>query len=245
MTALAAVAFFFRGNILSLTDYLVVNVTYFVRFPQPQFLVTENKVLQEKVSILDNALMQSSSLQKENERLRQMLVLEKKHPLGLIAAFVLWKDPTNWRRIVVVNRGSADGVSKEMLVIDPEGSLVGKIVEVTPRFAYVMLLTDPSFKIIARVKDKPIEGVYRGALSSSGVLSYIDEESGLNVGDQLAISDNSVYPSGFFIGTVQNVGKGRDFFNSRIEIRVAANTVGLKDVFIVKQVPDYSAALSQ
>lgn len=220
-------------------DYLLINVNYFIRSPIDPLLYTEHTVLKQKIVALENEVDRDAALRKENEQLRGMLDMQKKSALELIPAFVLWKDPTHWRRVLVIDRGKRKGVSQEMLVISESGALVGKVVECTDDFAYVMLLTDPSFKIIARIKNKPVEGVFRGALSGGGVLSYVTADAGVATDDQLYVSENSVYPSGFLIGSVQKMTTGRDILNVRVIVKTAAPVTTLQHVFVIKQVPDY------
>lgn len=242
--AIAAVSFFFRENIVALCTFGVGNLSYFMRPADDAVLRTENRFLKERIIKLQDQVAFYASLKDENDSLRKMLDIEKKHPLDLLVAFVLWKDPSSWRRIVVVNKGKRDGVVKDMLAVNESGFLIGKIIEAAETFSYVMLLSDPSFKIIAKVKDKPIEGVFRGTLSGGGSLSYVAEEIGIAEKDQLAVSESSMYPSGFLIGHVEKITKGKDFFNPKIEVRLAAHLSALKYIFIVKKVPDYLLPLA-
>jgi|GEM_PF-3328997 len=242
--AISAMSFFFRENIVALCTFGVGNLSYFMRPADDALLRTENRLLKERIVKLQDQLSFYVSLKDENDSLRKMLDIEKKHPLDLMVAFVLWKDPSGWRRIVVVNKGKKDGATKDMLAVDESGFLIGKIIETTDNVAYVMLLSDPSFKIIAKVKDKPVEGVFRGTLSGGGSLSYVAEEGGIAEKDQLAVSESSMYPSGFLIGQVEKITKGRDFFNPKIEVRLAAHLSALKYIFIVKKVPDYLRPLA-
>lgn len=235
----AGIVFFFRGQLRALCSYGLADITFLVRTDTGPLLTAENNVLREQALMLREKLRQCSSLNEENERLRKMLSIEKKYPLTLVAASVLWKDPTDWKRIVVIDKGKRDNLMKDMLVINGDGFLVGKIAEVTNNFSYVMLLTDPSFKIIATVDNKPVEGLYRGNLVGGGTFSYIAEDAPIAEKDRLHISENSMYPSGFLIGSVQRIRKGKDAFSLTIEVGTAADISGSTYVFVVKKAPEY------
>ena len=236
---LLVVSFSFREHILSLYSYVFTNVGYFFNVKESTSQELENMLLKKEVITLRERLAVFNSLEEENSRLRRMLAIEQRNPYQLVAAFVLMRDPTDWRRMLLVNKGKIDGIQKGMLVVNDGGNLVGRIEDVYERFSYVILLSDPSFKIIARIKEKDIEGIFKGSLSGKGSLMYVSDDSGIQKDDVLYVSQNSAYPWGFVIGRVCAVSGKKDFFHLQIDVDIFAHLSKIKNVFIVRKPVEY------
>ncbi|MCX5906990.1 MAG: rod shape-determining protein MreC, partial [Deltaproteobacteria bacterium] len=76
-----------------------------------------------------------SSLQEENNRLKEFLLAEKRleklqrfqtQYSSSIVARVFARDPSNWFKTILVNQGEQDGVTKDMAVINADG-VVGRV----------------------------------------------------------------------------------------------------------------------
>lgn len=111
-----------------------------------------------------------NSLLKENERLRQELMLnrarmaraeaiatERSHEAGLVAAAqssgmsvtiasVLDVDLDPTRQRILLKAGAKDGVRVGQAVMD-EGGLLGQVINVQPNLSTVLLITDPSHAV--------------------------------------------------------------------------------------------------
>ncbi|MBI5197178.1 MAG: rod shape-determining protein MreC, partial [Nitrospirae bacterium] len=76
-------------------------------------------------------------------RMRELLDLRSRVPRPLTAAQVIGRDPTNWYRMVVLDKGEKEGVASNRVVVSPDG-VVGRIVKTSPHSSRVLLISDRS-----------------------------------------------------------------------------------------------------
>jgi len=88
---------------------------------------------------------------REVDQLRKMLDLEKSQPnLTYVSARVLYPDPTDTLKFVIIDKGSADGIKEGMAVTDPN-YYVGLVTKVEEHSARVMLAIDSSQSVGAEL----------------------------------------------------------------------------------------------
>jgi len=118
-------------------------------------LRAENERLKQQVSQLQAEVLLREQALVENARLRQQLALAAKSNWNLLGAEVMVRSADAGRRGISINCGSAEGVAPGMAVLGQTGSeptaLVGIVAEVGPHTARVLLITDLSSQISARV----------------------------------------------------------------------------------------------
>jgi rod shape-determining protein MreC len=164
----------------------------------------ENHLLKEEVERLrlDNSL--TNELLLENGRLRDLLNFRKLQPPSAIAVQVIGKELSPASSTITINKGSDDGIRKDMAVITASG-VVGKIMTVLPRTAKVILLTDPGNTLAVRVQRNREEGLLEGKLVNCA-LKYVSYYADIQEGDLLVTSGlDGIYPKGLPVGTVIKV----------------------------------------
>jgi rod shape-determining protein MreC len=153
---------------------------------------------------LDNAVL--NELLIENERLRDAMNFKKLHPLSSIMVQVIGKELSPASSTVTINKGSDDGIGKDMAVITTEG-IVGKVQAVAPGTAKVILLTDPGSTLAVRVQRNREEGLLEGKLINCA-LKYVSYYADIQEGDLLVTSGlDGIYPKGLAVATVVKVTK--------------------------------------
>jgi len=85
-----------------------------------------------------------------NELLRFRATLEGEAQ----TAQIIGRDPLPWFGTVIINKGDADGVHKNMAVLSPFG-VVGQTIATSPHSARVLLITDHNSGVDAVVQRKP------------------------------------------------------------------------------------------
>ncbi|MEW6066050.1 rod shape-determining protein MreC [Desulforamulus profundi] len=181
----------------------VESITSLGRLPE------ENKALKEQVSLLKGQLYLQEELKQENQRLKQLLQYrdQYKQNFSTRVAAVIGRDPGNWFGIVTLNKGSKDGIVKNMPVVTPAG-LVGKIVAVSSNTSQLMLITDPRSGVGAMVQESRVPGVLEGTTSGSGEtrLIHVPKDTQL-VDGQIIITSGigRTFPKGVPIGRVVHV----------------------------------------
>lgn len=89
--------------------------------------------------------------QAENVRLRRLLRFQGKSPVPLLAAEVIAIDPNPQTETLVLARGRADHVRPQTVVLAPNGTLVGQVLDVSSRSCSVLLITDNGSSVGAQV----------------------------------------------------------------------------------------------
>ncbi|MEA3328153.1 MAG: rod shape-determining protein MreC [Candidatus Omnitrophota bacterium] len=163
-------------------------------------LLKETAYLREEVAGLKEASI-------ENERLRNLLLFKKKSPGKMILARVIAKDSTNWHKTVVIDKGTDQGIKKDMPVVTP-GGLVGKVIQTNNEVGQVMLIIDPNLKVSGLIQRTREEGIIEGVPSGLCKMRYLSLDTDLKVKDVVISSGlGGVYPKGLVIGRVKSAGK--------------------------------------
>ena len=121
-------------------------------------LEAENRSLQEQLDAQRSDQIAAQNALIENRDLRALLDLESLAAFDRVTASIIGSSPSNFDQRVEIDRGSLDGIRVGMPVINSAG-LVGKITNVFPETAIVMLVTDPQYhvpvKVVAEVLPTP------------------------------------------------------------------------------------------
>lgn len=203
--------------------------------------------LEEKLQILQGEIIQLEEQAEENVRLKGLLELRERatYPEGteFTVASVIGKSPTRWEAWVMIDKGSDDGLRKDLPVVGATPTageslagkgLVGKIVEITPHSAKVLLITDSSSSVAAKIQGSRAEGFVEGSVSGSLIMDYVDRD--IPVEPKLIIVTSgygSVYPSDVPIGVVTSVGEEDVNIYKEIELQAFVDFRVLEEVMIL------------
>lgn len=172
-------------------------------------LDNENQRLRSQVASLRQQVSQNTELKAENEELRSQLGAGSVQSDRLIAAEVIGYQPDNFRKFITIGRGSADGISAGMVVVQ-QGALVGTVQEVKAHTAKVFLLIDTNFRVAGLDQDAPNRptGTIRGQIGNGLVMDKIAQTETVKPGDTIITSGlGSDIEKGLIIGRVQTVNK--------------------------------------
>ncbi len=175
---------------------------------------------------------------KLSDRLKGLLQYKVKAALPTTSAGIIAYNTARWTRTAVIDKGSKDDLAREMAVISPMG-VVGRIAEVTPSTATVLLNTDPRSNIEAMVERTRVRAIAEGNGKGGIILKYVRELDDVKAGDQVITSGFSgLFPKGLVIGEVTAVRKGRDNFFNHIEVTPGVDFKSLEDVLVVLKSPE-------
>lgn len=167
----------------------------------------DNKALRIENENLRQSNLNLTEIMAENVRLRNMLEYKKGSPqFDLVIAAVVGRDPGSWTSTIIINRGTADGIAKDMPVVTPHG-LVGSVVSVYANAAKVNLILDPRSAVGALVQRPEsrvaaiVEG--HGATPLTPRMVNIARDADVVKGDKIVTSGfGGIYPKGILIGEV-------------------------------------------
>ena len=148
-----------------------------------------------------------------NDRLRRLMDMGRDFDQAVAFAEVIGRDPTAWFKTVIINKGSKDNVSVGMPVVESEG-IVGQVVEVSGRYAKVLLIVDQNSAVDALVQRTRARGLLKGEFADQCRLEFVLRKEDVQVGDVIVTSGlDNVFPKGLRIGEVQEVaGESTEMF---------------------------------
>jgi rod shape-determining protein MreC len=160
----------------------------------------------------DNAALQAENarLAAENRALTETLAgvpaaasLERAqatNPSG-IAANVIGFDPENALHEITIDRGAKDHVQVDDGVVTGEG-VVGRIVEVDPLSAKVLLINDPTSRLTAQIQQGRWWAIAVGTLTRVK-LRFISQDAKLKLGARVVTGEGRSFRAGVPIGRIE------------------------------------------
>ncbi|MFI3230425.1 MAG: rod shape-determining protein MreC [bacterium] len=170
----------------------------------------ENQIEQLKLELelKNQEISRLQQYQLENEKLSELLDTSSKYSeYSTLTADIIAKDPSNWYEMFTINKGSNDGIEKNMVVIS-NGGLVGKVEEVGINYSKVSSIINGTYSVSSKTLRTDDEGFVKGDLSNKGTcrMDYIDKDAEIKEGDEVITSHLSdIYPAGITIGFVTSV----------------------------------------
>ena len=200
-------------------------------------LLKEIDNLRRENQQLKEQQIQTASIARENEQLRQSLGWQHQAPWRLKLANVVMRDPANWWRTIQIDLGSRDGIQTNQPVLTSEG-LVGRVSSVSFVSSQVILIGDPNCRVSALVDNATHDmGVLTasGPLDSSVVqLSYLASSANLKPGQNVLTSGlGGVFPRGIPIGKVVDVQSIEYGLASEASVKLNANLGALEQVWVL------------
>lgn len=193
----------------------------------------ENELLKNDIDKLkeeNNQLKEAALL---SNRLKELLAFKEDISGPAVAADIIGIENTGWVRTASINKGSSDGIKRDMAVVTPLG-IVGRIIEVQPTTSKILLVTDPRCNIDVVVQRSRIKGITEGTGTNRLVLKYVRHEDDIQIGDKLISSGlGGIFPKGMVVGEVFRVEKGGDNFFMDIELKPGADLQKLEEVLII------------
>jgi rod shape-determining protein MreC len=165
----------------------------------------ENQILRSQL----NQASENSNLWQETElanaRLRNLLDFQKNITEQVVAAEVIGKDPSAWFKTVIIDKGKADGLTRGLPVVMPQG-IAGQVIETANHYSKVMLIIDRNSAVDALVQRTRARGIIKGESTDQCRLDYVLRKKDVRVGDVIVASgSDGVYPKGLRIGRVSEV----------------------------------------
>ena len=169
-------------------------------------LLDDNARLAAGTLLLEARVQQMAALRAENVRLRALLNSSAVVQDDVLVAELIGISPDPARHLVILNKGSADGVYKGQPLIDAEG-LMGQVVEVATNSARVLLITDATHAIPVQVNRNGIRAIAEGVGRLDSLeLRHVASTEDIEVGDLLVSSGlGGRFPVGYPVAIVTEV----------------------------------------
>jgi len=196
----------------------------------------ENAELKQKNSDLEAQLTQLKEIEKENETLRTALNFAPKNTSLYEIASVVGKNIQGTEEWILIDKGTDDGVEKNMAIISEEFFLVGKVIEPNKDFSKVMLITDKNSLVAALIENRRNEGLVQKEEGSDKIfLDFIPKTEKVEIGEKILTSGmDNIFPRGILIGKAESVDSSENQLFQKITISPAVDFNKLEQVFILK-----------
>lgn len=231
------------GPIRNLTASATRSVERFYNYAYNyENLEAENTVLQEKIASMEESIRSADTLERENERLRELLNLAEEHDdYRFLSAYIIAWDSANWKSTFTINKGSGDGLEAGMCAVTEFGQVVGLVTEVGDNWATITTILDSSLEISASVSSSGytgvVEGSYRTGEEGSLRLSYLPTDAVMKNGDQVVTAGSTLYPKDLILGYVADAGLDETGASKYAVLDPAVDFGNLEQVFLIT---DYS-----
>lgn len=141
---------------------------------------------------------------------------------------------TDRHNFITINKGTQDGVDRNMALITPEGGIVGYILQSSNRYSVAISILNQEFKTGGRIKDTDYFGSvwWDGSSHTHVMLSELPKYAEIEVGDTIVTGYSSIFPPDVLIGTVEGYELTQStYYNARIKLLTPIAT--LRRVLVV------------
>jgi rod shape-determining protein MreC len=212
-------------------------------------LHTDNAALRRENERLTAENLRLADAQHQNELLTGLLQLQSGFSYKTAAATVIARESSEFRRLVTISKGSDDGIAEGDVVIGEGGALAGRVTEVGPNYAKVILITDQTSTVIGQLQTSGAAGQVVGQLAGALLMTNIDSTETIELGEEVVTAGielpggvRSPYPKGLLIGQVIDVRRDA---NSVVQTAYLQPATNLDKIEYVLVVLDYEGGLPQ
>ncbi len=204
----------------------------------------ELRATRKRLQKYESLTEEISELKIENRRLRRLLGLKERIQYDSIPAAIISKDPDNWFKTLIIDKGENDGIKVNMPVLAYQGgykAVVGKIAEVRNSISRIVPIISPEMKLGVMFQETRIPGLLHGLSSTSNlcVIEYVSRSSIIKYGTVVITSgQGGVFPSGLLVGKVLKSDVLKSQAYQRIIIKPALDYSSIEEVFVVKKEPN-------
>lgn len=199
-----------------------------------QALQTENRQLRHQIEELERQNEELTEIYAEYVILSTLMDYAKEDPeFRRVAADVIGWDTSNLVRMIIINRGSDDGI-QEGMPVETERGLVGRVVEVGPRSSRVHLLTDPGSSVNTRLAASRADGTVVGQLTSHLRMKWIEQDIPITENELVMTSGaGGNFPPDLVVGRITRVEQSVSELFQEAEVRPAVDFERLEIVLII------------
>lgn len=214
-------------------------------FEEAADLRVENAQLQERVDSLTEENSQLIQDREELLRLRELFDLDEQYDeYEKVGARVIAKESGNWFQLFTIDKGSKDGVMKDMNVISG-GGLVGIVTEVGPNWATVRSIIDDNSNVSAMVSNTSDQCIIAGDLrlideGSLNLVKLTDADNKVHVGDKIVTSYISEkFLPGILIGYISELNNDSNNLTKSGYITPVVDFRHLQEVLVILELKEY------
>lgn len=198
----------------------------------------------EKLQNYESISDDFSEIKRENERLRHLLEMKERLTFESVPAFIISKDPDNWFRTLIINRGTSDGIKENMPVIafrKGQKAVVGKIIEARGSISLIIPIISPDLNVGVKLQESRFPGLLYGYSSNTALckVDYISRGAVIKKNDIVITSgQGGIFPPGLLVGRVIKSDILESSAYQRAVVVPFIDYHLVEEVFVIKRDPD-------
>ena len=204
-----------------------------------------NNILETSIDRIDSIEAENIELRRQLETLKEELNINYTlSDYEYLNATVVSRNVGYWHNKITINKGTYNGVEKDMVVISSKG-LIGKVIKTSTFTSDVRLITtsDTSNKISVHISngDYDLYGLINSYDYNKNVLELegISNTKDVNIGDYVYTSGlGGVFPTGILIGIVEEITTDSYDLAKIIKVKPSADFNDINYVSILKRKSD-------
>ena len=196
-----------------------------------QHLTQRNLALEQKVVELSEKL---TAVTKDSSYVKAD-VIQQLSQFKQIPAKVVSNSLKDVNNLMTIDKGSADGVRKDMGVVSGTG-VVGIVYLVSSHYAVVIPLLNTKSNVSCKIENRDYFGFlnWRGGSTNQAFLDDIPRHARFKLHENIVTSGySSVFPPGILVGKILHVYNSPDGVSYRLCVQLATDFATLRDVSVI------------
>lgn len=223
-------------------NYIKENIKEYKKL---KYVNKNNNILETSIDRIDSIEAENIELRRQLETLKEELNINYTlSDYEYLNATVVSRNVGYWHNKITINKGTYNGVEKDMVVISSKG-LIGKVIKTSTFTSDVRLITtsDTSNKISVHISngDNNLYGLINSYDYNKNVLELegISNTKDVNIGDYVYTSGlGGVFPTGILIGIVEEITTDSYDLAKIIKVKPSADFNDINYVSILKRKSD-------
>ena len=196
----------------------------------------KNRELQTEIDRLrlEQANLAEQALQ--TQRLEALLHFQEDYIYKTVAAQVIGASESVQSHVLILNKGSADGLKRDDAVITPDG-IVGRLQEVFPHTSLLLEISDATSGAGVLLQQVRLQGILRGNAYGQPEIVDMLPDKRVQPGQVVVTSGgDQIFPRGIAVGTVERVEPDPEHPPLvNVLIHPAVNLATVEEVLVITQ----------
>ncbi len=194
----------------------------------------QNQALKQEVARLREEQAAFAEDAVQGRRIQAMLNFRQQYIASTVAAQVIGTSGSDRSRMVLIDKGSDYGLKTDQAVITPDG-IVGKLRDVFPHSAQLLLINDPTSGAGVILQSSRIRAIIHGGPGGRVQITNLTDDSRISPGEHILSSGgDQVFPRGLPVGVIESIAPDPQHQPyTAITLKPAADLARLEEVLVV------------
>ena len=209
-------------------------------------LQLENSRLNAERLLTSARLQRIAALEAENARLRAMLEATERVRSQVRVAQIMSVSANPYRHVLVVDKGTRDGVYDGQAMVDAQG-VIGQVIQAGLASSQGILISDPDHALPVEVNRNGLRTIARGTGAYDQLdLPFLPNNADIREGDILVTSGlGGEFPAGYPVATVDTVLRNPQEPFAEVTATPAAALNQVRELMLVWTEPSSDEVTSQ